>query len=128
MLKGLIIRTPQIDYILSGAKTWEMRSTGTAVRGKIGLIRKGSGLVAGTVDLVGCMGPLTDEQMKANQHCHLISPDRLSEPQIAKWRYAWILESAAPLRQPVPYRHPRGAVIWVTLDGVTEDRIVFAAQ
>ncbi len=49
--KGLIIDSPHIERILSGAKTWEMRSSKTAQRGRIALIRKGSGLVVGTVEV-----------------------------------------------------------------------------
>jgi hypothetical protein len=33
-----------------------------------------------------------------------------------KHNTVWVLQSAAQLRQPVPYRHPAGAVIWVNLD------------
>jgi len=38
-MNGLIIREPWISHILSGAKTWEMRTTPTRYRGPIGLIR-----------------------------------------------------------------------------------------
>jgi ASCH domain len=41
-VKGLIIDEPWISLIVSGEKTWEMRSRNTNVRGRIGLIRKGS--------------------------------------------------------------------------------------
>jgi hypothetical protein len=29
---------------------------------------------------------------------------------------AWVLERARPLQQPVPFRFPAGAVIWVNFD------------
>ena len=41
-VKGLIIADPWIGYIISGTKTWEMRSRNTTIRGRIALIRKGS--------------------------------------------------------------------------------------
>jgi hypothetical protein len=41
-MRGLIIDEPWIGYIISGTKTWEMRSRNTAIRGSIGLIRKGA--------------------------------------------------------------------------------------
>ena len=53
VVKGLIIDQPWIGMILSGSKTWEMRSRNTAVRGRIALIRKGSKAVVGVADLVG---------------------------------------------------------------------------
>jgi hypothetical protein len=52
--KALIVADPWISLILDGKKDWEMRSRKTAIRGNIGLIRKGSGLVCGVVKLVGC--------------------------------------------------------------------------
>src|SRR5947209_18338036 len=50
-VKALIIREPWIGHILSGAKTWEMRTSKTSLRGRIGLIRKGSGVVVGVADI-----------------------------------------------------------------------------
>jgi hypothetical protein len=41
-MKGLVIDEPWISLIISGEKTWEMRSRNTVVRGRIALIRKGS--------------------------------------------------------------------------------------
>ncbi len=29
--------------------------------------------------------------------------------------YAWVMRAAKRLKQPVPYEHPQGAVIWVSL-------------
>lgn len=114
--KGLIIDTPPIDRILSGKKTWEMRSSATQQRGRIALIRKGSGLVVGTVEIVGCEGPLNPDQMLAAHDKHMIDPDRIRSGEVAKWKYGWVLRNVKPLSKPVPYRHPSGAVIWVNLD------------
>jgi len=47
--RALIIDEPWISKILSGEKTLEMRSRHTKIRGRIGLIRKGSGLIVGDV-------------------------------------------------------------------------------
>lgn len=114
--KGLIIDSPHIDNILSGKKTWEMRSSGTKQRGTIALIRKGSGLVFGAVDLVDSIGPLNSDQMLANASRHLISPDRIRSGAVAKWKHAWVVSNVRSLQRPVAYRHPPGAVIWVNLD------------
>ena len=51
-MKGLIIREPWIGMILAGRKTWEMRSRQTPYRGRIGLIRKGTGMVVGIAEIV----------------------------------------------------------------------------
>jgi hypothetical protein len=57
-MRGLLIRSPWIEEILRGRKTWEIRGSNTNIRGRIGLIRSGSGLVVGTCDLVDVEGPL----------------------------------------------------------------------
>jgi hypothetical protein len=49
-VKGLIIDEPWIGYIISGTKTWEMRSRNTVRRGRIALIQKGSKMVIGVAD------------------------------------------------------------------------------
>jgi hypothetical protein len=51
-VKGLIIDEPWIGLILLGNKTWEMRKTACHHRGRIALIRKGSGRIVGTADLI----------------------------------------------------------------------------
>lgn len=121
--RGLIIDSPHIDNILSGRKTWELRSTATRQRGLIALIRKGSGQIIGTVDLHDCRGPLSDEELGVNRDKHLRTAERMNDPSVAKYRYAWELRSARVLSAPVPYSHPSGAVIWVKLDPETMRRL-----
>lgn len=124
--KALVIDTPYIDRILKGEKTWEMRSRNCSIKGTIGLIRKGSGCVVGLADIVGVKGPLTPAEMLANQDKHRISTERLSDPGITKWKWAWVLENVRPLDEPVPYRHRPGAQSWVLLND--EARQGIAAQ
>ena len=50
-MKGLIIRDPWITKILEGAKAWEMRSRPALYRGRVALIRKGTGMAFGTAAL-----------------------------------------------------------------------------
>jgi hypothetical protein len=114
-LKGLIIDTPHIENILSGKKIWEMRSTSTKQRGHIALIRKGSGKIIGTAELTETVGPLETDAMLANQSKHLISAERILSGAVAKWKYGWVMKNAKFLDEPVDYRHPSGAVIWVNL-------------
>ena len=107
--RALIIRAPHINNILDNGKVWEMRSTKTKVRGRIGLIEDGTGLITGEADLVDCGEAL--EFFQINQYKHLHQVDDLSLLQ--KWRYPWILENSIRYDEPIPYDHPKGAVIWV---------------
>jgi hypothetical protein len=111
-VRGLIIDEPWISLIVSGQKTWEMRSRNTGVRGRIGLIRKGSKTVIGLADLVETLRKLPISGANFAKH-------RVPESEIDdnfKWTTAWVLQCARSLPKPVPYRHPAGAVIWVNLD------------
>jgi hypothetical protein len=112
-MKGLIIDEPWIEMIIAGKKTWEMRSRNTAVRGRIGLIRKGSKTVVGVADLVGTLPKLSLSDLTANVDKHRVSASEIDDE--FKHNTAWVLERAEQVRQPVPYRHPAGAVIWVNL-------------
>jgi hypothetical protein len=112
----LIIDTPHIDNILSGKKTWEMRSTATKQRGLVALIRKGSGVVAGVAEIMDSKGPLSKDEMLANLSKHLISKERIESGVVEKWKHAWVMARAQPLPRAVRYTHPSGAVIWVNLD------------
>ena len=72
LTRGLIIDEPWISLILSGKKTWEMRSTGTRKREPIGLIRKGTGQVVGIADLVDSLPALSREDYARNEAFHRI--------------------------------------------------------
>jgi hypothetical protein len=114
-LKALIIDEPWISKILRGEKTWEMRSRRTELLGWIALVRKGSGQIVGVAELTGCQGPLTLERLRAGSDRHCIPMPRYESGELGKWNVAWLLRGARPLPHPVPYQHPSGAVIWVSL-------------
>jgi hypothetical protein len=113
-MTGLIIRSPWIEKILAGEKTWEIRSSNTNVRGPIALIRGGSGLVVGTCDLVDCIGPLTLQELQENEDKTGIPTEQVRFITYAR-PHAWVLWNARALNPPRPYNHPPGAVIWVNL-------------
>lgn len=127
-MKGLIIDSPHIDNILDGRKTWEMRSTGTKQRGLIALIRKGSGTVIGTVELIDSVGPLTDAERLAGQPHHLVPPERFERPEAAKYRHGWVVRSPCRFPRPIRYQHPPGAVIWVALNEEVSGQVEQASR
>lgn len=97
-LSAVPIRTPYIDEILNGEKTEEYRTKNTKKRGMIALIQAGSGLVVGTAVISG-----VHEEFDY---------------------YAWELTDVVKFKNPVPYKHPSGAVTWVTLRDETVDLVL----
>lgn len=108
----LIIKQPWIDLILSGQKIWEMRSSPTNIRERIGLVEQGTGLIIGEADIIGCIDNLTVPTLISSYDKHKIT----DEDVLKRWRYAWVLENVIRYEKPIPYEHPRGAVIWVRLN------------
>lgn len=114
--KGLVIREPWIDLILSGEKSWEMRSTRISFRSWIGLIRKGSGLVSGIARIESVGDALSAREMIETFDKHRIPQEMIRSGAVAKWNTPWKLTQVHVLPQPVPYRHPNGAITLFTLD------------
>jgi hypothetical protein len=128
ILSGLVIDTPHINNILSGGKTWEMRTSHTHKTGLIALLRKGSGLVVGIAEVTGSIGPLSRDEILANSSKHMIPRQMLDDPAVGKWNHAWTLQGVRSLARPISYVHPKGAVIWVTLDETTSDLVLRTAE
>jgi hypothetical protein len=124
--KGLVIDDPWIELILSGSKTWEMRSTKTSFRSWFGLIRKGSGAVWGVARLDDVGATMTPDEMVATVEKHRILEAMIRSGAIAKWNTPWKLADSRRFARPVPYRHPYGAVTWVSLDAAVTE--IIAAQ
>ncbi|WP_210213603.1 DUF4357 domain-containing protein [Mesorhizobium sp. M2A.F.Ca.ET.039.01.1.1] len=122
-IKGLIINEPCISLVLNGQKIWEMRKTQTSIRGPIALIRKGSGLIVGVVDIVDCLPTLDESEYARHENSHHIPPSRQLRARLDGWSVPWVFTNVRQLLQPVPYRHPNGAVIWVNLQPAIADTI-----
>lgn len=113
-MKGLVIREPYVDWIVDGLKAWEIRGSGTRVRGTIALIKSGSGTIVGTCELTGSVGPLSLAELRANaEKLNRRTTDVTSLPY--ERTHAWVLANARRLPKPIRYDHPQGAVIWVVL-------------
>jgi hypothetical protein len=110
--RGLLIRKDWLDQILAGTKTWEIRGKATALRGPIALIQSKSGHVVGTCELVEVVGPLSLADLQKNAKRTGFRPTEL----YYRTTYAWVMRNSRRLPEPIPYRHPPGAVIWVRLE------------
>lgn len=111
-MNGLIIKEPWIDLILDGKKTWEIRGSSTHIRDPIALIRSKSGLVVGTANIIDCIplhGPDEVEKILNNHDKHHVPLGGIPYDK----PYAWLLDDAVRWEEPLPYKHPQGAVIWV---------------
>lgn len=122
-VRGLMVRDPYLTDIISQRKTWEIRSFSTSIRGRIGLIKSGSGHVFGEAKIDHVVGPLSLEQLLNHTE---IGPHDVSEleksgtlpysdDQGLSKTFAWVLKSIRAYEPPVAYRHPSGAVTFVDL-------------
>jgi hypothetical protein len=111
----LLVKDPHATSILSGRKLWEIRGSATKVRGRVGIAKSGTGMIFGSVEVVGSREVTLDEL--------LVSPNLPPDEhemfarigQVYTQPHAWELRNAMLFDVPVPYKHPQGAVIWVTL-------------
>jgi ASCH domain len=112
---GLVIDQPWVGLIADGKKTWEMRTRPTRIRGWIGLIEKGSGTIIGVAYLKDSLPVLRRDKHHLHYRKHRVPSERGRKTYGGKYLYPWVMAKAFRLPKAVPYRHPAGAVIWVTL-------------
>jgi len=122
-VKALVIREPWIDLILEGKKTWELRTKPTSIRGRIALIRQGSGEIEGLANLVDVLPSLRPEDLADSIPFHSVPASRHHEVAANNWLTPWVLVDAKRLAAPVPYTHPSGAVTWVDLEASTSSAV-----
>ena len=121
-LSAIPIREPWIDMILAGEKRWEIRSKFTKKIGPVALIRAGSGTVVGTANLTEVIQITTKKAFK--KHAIMgFRPLTKAEAKDLEGQYAWVLKDVIKFKNPVPYKHPSGAVTWVTLDEQTTNKV-----
>jgi hypothetical protein len=126
-LSAIPIQAPMIDGILDGYKKWEIRSKFTKKIGPVALIRAKSGTVVGTAMLAEVI-QLTPELAYENTEIMGFRPLTREEAKELDGQYAWVLKDVVKLKTPVPYKHPSGAVTWVTLDEVTTNKVLEEAD
>jgi phage pi2 protein 07 len=111
--RSLINKKEWLELIFDGGKVWEMRTTQTKVRGRVGLIESGTGLIVGEVRI--------NESFPINPVEEFIIFHKVENLElIKKWKYAWSLSHAIRYKTPIPYKHPKGAVIWVKTNHFVE--------
>ena len=126
-LSAIPIQTPMIDGILDGFKKWEIRSKFTKKIGPVALIRSKSGTVVGTATLAEVIR-LTPKLAYENTDIMGFRPLTMEEAKELDGLYAWVLKDVIKFKTPVPYKHPSGAVTWVTLNEETTNRVLDEAK
>lgn len=114
MDRAFIVKEHWGNLILDGSKLWEIRGTGTQVRGRVGVIFSSTGMIQGSVKIVGS-SLLLRKDFNMFREYHHIQGDFDSLPY--EEPHIWYLEDAIRFTEPIPYLHPQGAVIWVNLEG-----------
>jgi hypothetical protein len=116
MDRALIIDDPWISKIYAGIKPWEMRTRPTKIRGRIYLIKKGSGVISGEAFLYDSPPySFNREGLIKNKDKHCIDYEN-NWNKYKKWRYPWVFKDIKEYDKPIPYDHPQGAVIWVKIN------------
>ena len=111
----LLIRQPWLELILSGEKTWEVRSMPTNIRHRILLAEPGTGMCSGQAiidDVIKIQR--ADFASYANLH-QVRSPEGYAIIDKYVSIYAWQLRDVTRLSVQRPFKHPLGAITWVRL-------------
>lgn len=125
--RGLLVRDPYATQILNGEKIWEIRGKPTQIRGPVVIIKSGSGCAFGTVKLVRVLGPLDlDDLVRAPElpQGEREEFQRLGLPYTKT--YAYVFSNPKWFKEPIPYRHPSGAVTWVRLPALDLEAVSYA--
>ena len=112
----LIIQDPWINLLLDGHKTLEIR--GTLCKKPAGehvylALSGGGGIILGRVTFVQCHGPLSRAEYAERSARHRVAGSTLP---YGGSTFAWEFRAPVRFRQPVPYLHKPGVVIWAKKD------------
>ena len=122
--RALMVREPFVSLILMNKKRWELRGTPTRIRGRIGLIRSGSGLVVGECEIIGCLGPLELDALRSSANLSseerrelavASQPSYVRKDDLTSKTYAWVVANPLVYAEPFHYKHPSGAITFVDL-------------
>ena len=107
----LVIKPHWLELILNKKKTWEIRGTSIAKRGRIHLaVSAGGGLILGKASLVDCLH-LKYDDLRRHKAKHCIAEKKLHLVKYQKI-FAWVLKDASRYQVPLKYKHSQGAVVW----------------
>ena len=85
----LVVADPWAILLVSGVKTWELRTTSSKIRGRVGIAEKGTGTVIGTVEFVNVHGPFSPTEIAAYEYLHRVPESLVDDYSGPKGLYAW---------------------------------------
>ena len=105
----LVVKEPFASDLVDGRKTLELRHCPCRkdIGSKVLIAASGSPLVIGEVTYAGCVGPLSEMELRTRSAEHLFN-GRITY----KYVYGWKFEKAQRYDAPVPYSSRAGAIIW----------------
>lgn len=109
--RAFIVKRYWGEKILSGEKNIEVRSKGTNIRERVGVIF--DGMIQGEVDIVGSM-QFNEETWQLSKNNHKVNKEFCELHY--KNPHGWILKDAKAYVQPKEYKSKQGQVIWVNLE------------
>lgn len=114
--RGLMVRDPYASQILNGEKVWEIRGRATQVRGPVVIVKSGTGHAFGIANLVRVLGPLDIDDLTDARELPLAEREEVARYGLPYPKtYAYVFSDPKWFENPIPYRHPSGAVTWVRL-------------
>ena len=122
---ALIVRAPWDGLLVDGFKTWEVRGKPANKIGRIAIAWAASGCLVGTVDIQGCIEITRDDLCHpTNVEKHMIKELQQFQ-QLDKYKrvFAWKIGNGCRFKEPIPYKHNKGAVSWVRLKEMKKTRI-----
>lgn len=131
-MRVLAVKQPWASLIKEGKKTIEVRSRPTNIREKVAIYASRSmydelgfgigerplprGYIIATVEIADCKEYQTDRDFIDDVHAHMIPHDK-TNPWIPFGLYAWHLVNVEQLETPIPFKMPKGCVVWANYEG-----------
>lgn len=132
-MKVLAVKQPWASLIAEGKKTIEVRSRNTNIRGEIaiyasrskfdarGMLAPGytpgsyeGGQIIATAEIVDCKQYIRTHEAAEDMNKHQI---RIKDGDELQHMYGWELANIKKLETPIPFKMPRGCVVWANYDG-----------
>lgn len=128
-MRVLAIKQPWASLVAEGKKTIEVRSRPTNIREKVAIYGTISpydkranvelgmfmprGYIVATVEIVDCIQYMRTHEAVRDMHKHCIPLKTGDELQ---HMYAWYLDNVEILDTPIPYKMPKGCVVWANAE------------